>query len=440
MARASVISPYQKFWDLAGLIALSDGTVTFYQNQTTTLATVYSDPDLTVVQDNPYTLDSGGRIQGDVYFDDTLSLLLKDSNGASQYTMDNVTCFDPSAAFSEWNEFTVYGDGGSNIVTGPDGNYYVSIQDNNEGNTPATSPLWWLQINFFPGTSAGVARIEAISEITPANQAIIVGNGATWVGTTLAALTPNFLGGLVTSNAADADHDITVTAGRCNNSTNALSLNLAAAITKQIDATWVAGNNAGGLASGASLGNDTWYHVFVILVGSTVDVMFDTSVSCANGVANNAVTSFRRIGSVLTDGSANILPYFQSGDEFTWDAMVQDVNANDPGESAVTATLSVPIDVAVLAKFYGAVESGSATQDASLLFTALTQTNQVPSIAISNISIFAQTVDTNNFGALLYVETDTSAQIRYRLTVTSTATTDFTITVNTVGWIDFRGR
>lgn len=441
MSRASVISPYQKFYGLDGLTSLSLGTITFYFNETTDLATIYEDSDLTVVQDNPYTLDAGGMIQGDVHFEGSLSLLVKDSTGAEIRTIDNVTCFDPVAAFSAWNEFAIYGEGGPNIVTASDGNYYVSLVPDNEGNDPISSPSEWELISFFPGTSAQAARVAEIGAISPANQALIIGTATGWEGTTLAAITPNYLGGLQTSvNVTDPDHDIDVTAGRANNSANTLTIALTAAMTKQIDATWAAGTNQGGLASGASLANNTTYHVFVVLVGGVGDVMFDTSVTCANGVANNAVTSFRRIASIYTDGSANIVKYFQSGDEFTLDVMVQDVNTNDPGETAVTAALSVPSGIAVLSKVTAALQSASSTKSGSLLLTALKQTDTAPSGVIYNIFVLSQSVDDNVFGTLAFVETNTSAQIRYRLEVDATGTTDFTVMINTIGWIDKRGR
>jgi len=439
MARASVISPYTKFWDSVGLTPLSGGMVTFYLNMTTTPATIYSDPDLTVVQTNPYTLDDGGRIQGDVYFAGTLSLRLADSTGGDPYTIDDVTCFDPTSAFSDWNEFTTYGDGGANIVTASTGDYYVSIQAANTGNDPISSPLWWQQIEFFPGSATDIARLEAIGALTPSEQALIIGTGSTWTSILTAAAIPNYLAGLeLSNNVSDADHDIDISAGRCANSTNTLILPLTA-FTKRIDATWAAGTGNGGLASGASLSNNTWYHVFVVRVGSAVDAMFDSSVTCANGVANNAVTSFRRIGSVLTNGSANIIPFFQDGDVFTWDVMVQDVNTTDPTENAVTSTLSTPLGVVCLANLAAFLSSSSATQDGALLLTALAQTNTVPSSAVSNISIFSQAA-LNTFSAYAQVATNTSSQIRYRLTVTSTSTTLFTVTLHTIGWLDFRGR
>ena len=92
-----LINPYQKFEDEAGA-PLENGTVTFYTNLTTTLATIYSDEALTIAQSNPYPLDAAGRIAGDVKFIGTMTLTIKDRLGAFVRTIDNVkNKYDPSA-------------------------------------------------------------------------------------------------------------------------------------------------------------------------------------------------------------------------------------------------------------------------------------------------------------------------------------------------------
>jgi hypothetical protein len=143
------------------------------------------------------------------------------------------------------------------------------------------------------------------------------------VGQAVAALassggvTPNkLISGLNTAYGTDTQHDVVIQPGVCTGQDDATVIELTSAITKQIDATWASGTNAGGLASGASLAANTWYHMFAVIAGGSADAMFDTSVTCANGVANNSVTFYRRIGSVKTDGSANILWYHQTGNYF----------------------------------------------------------------------------------------------------------------------------
>lgn len=151
--------------------------------------------------------------------------------------------------------------------------------------------------------------------------------------------------GLTLRNAADADHDITVLQGIAIDKTNTVPIRLGSLITKQIDTTWVAGNNAGGLASGVSLTNNTWYHVFVILDESTgtVDVGFDTSITAANLIADSGYDKYRRIGSVLTDGSANIIPFYQTANFFRWDS-VKTAYSNDFGSSGSVGLQNIDLD------------------------------------------------------------------------------------------------
>ena len=149
----------------------------------------------------------------------------------------------------------------------------------------------------------------------------------------------SYIAGLTLSNDADADHDILIAVGIAIDNTNGAVLELTTAITKRIDAGWAAGDDGGGLFSG-SAANDTWYHIHLIKKDSdnSIDAGFDTSVTAANIPAG--YTAFRRLGSVLTNGSANIIGFSQNGDEFLWDVPVSDYSANNPGTSAVLRALT----------------------------------------------------------------------------------------------------
>ena len=423
----------------------------FFSPGTLTAKDTYSDNGLTTPNTNPLILSASG-LQPNVFLSGSYRVVLAPSTTENSvitggtFTSDDIVwdrddVNSVSVPFSPWSASITYGDGADNIVTGSDGNYYVSIVGSNLNNDPISSPSEWQPISFFFGSTAGVTRLEQIGALTPTNQHVIVGDGSAWTTSLFPGLVPNFLGGLNTSNSSgDADHDITVAAGRCNDSTNALSMALSSARTKRIDATYAAGDSNGGLASGASLTNATWYHIFVVSIGGVIDVMFDTSVTCANGVANNAVSNFRRIGSIKTDGSANIVPYLQSGDEFTWSVTVQDAADTNPTETAVSKTLNVPLGVSTVAKFYGAVTSSDAATACVALFTSLSQTDTAPSATTFHIRTEIQSA-AQTFGQLFYVASNASSQVRYRVNmITGSTTTAITVIINTVGWIDSRGK
>lgn len=176
-------------------------------------------------------------------------------------------------------------------------------------------------------------------------------------------LPDNYLTGFIMSNDTDADHDINITAGQCSDSTNTASI-ARTEITKQIDAVWVAGDDAGGFpsagGSGLTLANDTWYHFFVILNPTTgaVDAGFDSNIDAsvllnADNAGGAGYTKYRRVenGSVLTDGAANIVGTQWVAGVCYWDNPPLDVNAVATGTALQTHTLSIPPDVSVLVHF-----------------------------------------------------------------------------------------
>jgi hypothetical protein len=66
------------------------GLVTFYNNKTTTKATIYSDELLTVPQSNPYELDANGILDGDVRYSGKLTVSVSNSDGSDVKPHDDV--------------------------------------------------------------------------------------------------------------------------------------------------------------------------------------------------------------------------------------------------------------------------------------------------------------------------------------------------------------
>ncbi len=95
----NVINPYQTFKDSTGEVRAA-GIITFYDNLTTNLASIYSDEALTVAQSNPYTLDASGRIIGDVKYAGLLTLKIQNEDLSDIRTDDNVATLETSLAVS----------------------------------------------------------------------------------------------------------------------------------------------------------------------------------------------------------------------------------------------------------------------------------------------------------------------------------------------------
>ena len=226
----------------------------------------------------------------------------------------------------------------------------------------------------------------------------------------------------VISNDTDADHDINITAGYMPSSDGAIILRLGAEITKQIDATWAAGDDAGGLFSG-TVANSTWYHFFLIQKDSdgSIDAGFDTSVTAAN--IPSGYTAYALVHSVLTDGSANIRPFTQIYDRIIFTTPIRDVNDASPGTTANTATLSTPTGYVTEAFL-----RGNGTANSHIIYvSALAQTDSAPSDTAAPLKTFGGgAADTSN---AFSVYTNTSAQIRYRSSSDAT-----TVVIVTDGW------
>jgi hypothetical protein len=196
--------------------------------------------------------------------------------------------------------------------------------------------------------------------------------------------------GLNIANGTDASHDIDISAGACRDSTNQTIITLPTGLTKQIDAPWAEGTDAGGFPSGLTLetsvvaranstayslgdkidpGNGSYwwecttagtsdtsepdgysdgsttvtdgtavfeavtkdfYRVFTIknVSSGAVDAGFDTSATAANLLADaTGYTKYRQIGWVLSDGAGGIVPFVYQGDNvYVWDAPVENIN------------------------------------------------------------------------------------------------------------------
>lgn len=243
----------------------------------------------------------------------------------------------------------------------------------------------------------------------------------------------------ISNNGTDPTNDIDITAGSRRDITDSVNI-IGAASTKRLDASWSVGSGNGGLFSG-SIANTT-YHVFAIMRPDTgvVDYGFDTSVSAANRPAS--YTYYRRIASIVRTSDA-IKPFVQDGDRFMWKTPITDVSANNPGTSAVTRTLTLPTGIRVGAEitvsglgnpnsntagFGGIYISDLALDDVAADVTGASTLSvyvQMTSAAVANIQL----------GTSITCMTNTSAQIRSRVAVSSSAATLY---ICTKGWIDPR--
>jgi hypothetical protein len=256
----------------------------------------------------------------------------------------------------------------------------------------------------------------------------------------LTQLSRGHIDGFITSIGTDTEHDIDIAVGSARDSSNGSDIKTSSVITKQLDVDWVAGSAAGGFPSGLTLAVDTWYHMFMILNNDmvTVDAGFDSSITATNLLTDaSTYTDFRRIGSVLTNGSSNIIAYKQYEDRFIWDFAINDISLTNFGSTQQTMTLSVPPDVQVWADITMTQrELSSSTRRQGVYGTGeMDLTGVSPGGTTSDFDKKGVDHITPNLALLL--KTNTSSQVRYKAESTGG---DGGVKVRTHGWQDPRGK
>lgn len=278
-------------------------------------------------------------------------------------------------------------------------------------------------------TASGTTLSRTVTKSTNSNAAITLSGTAEVFVTARAEdfLDPTYLPGVISgltlsNNAADATNDIDITAGSATSEDQTRFMKLASGLTKQLDATWSAGTNAGGRFT-ASISDTTW-HVFLISNGTTTDVGFSSSVVPTGDANYPSGYAYRRIGSIIRASSA-ILGFIQDGNWFQHKLMVVDQSgAANPGASAVLRNVTVPSGIRVLAKLHVALTAAD-----YLLVTDPSTTDELPLAGTS------MQFSTAGISEGYDVMTSTSAQVRTRLN----SGTAVTLRMATRGWFDARG-
>lgn len=114
----------------------------FFENGTTTPKTIYQDKAGTIPHTNPVIADSSGSF-APIFLDGLYRVELRSNANIVQpgWPIDNVGQDSAVVPFGPWVEILPYNTG--EVVTGSNGNWYRSLEDNNLGNNPVSSPSKW---------------------------------------------------------------------------------------------------------------------------------------------------------------------------------------------------------------------------------------------------------------------------------------------------------
>lgn len=291
-------------------------------------------------------------------------------------------------------------------------------------------------------TTAGTTLTRTVTKSTNANAAISLS------GTAEVFITPRAedllqVAGLLfglTLSTAGASATFGIAAGRAVDSTVIDLMILASAYTKTT-AAWAVGTGNGsfdgtGAAPTATAGS---YHVHLIKRPDTGVVDILTSNSATAPTLPTNYTLFRRIGSMKTNGSFQWIAFIQDGDLFQWvGGAVADVLATNPGTAAVTRTLSVPTGINVIAQLQVGFSTSVLTSNpAGILISDLAVSDIAASTANATALNYASSGTAANYYTAAQCRTNTSAQVRSRMQISDA---NIQININTVGWVDRRGR
>lgn len=367
---------------------------------------------------------------------------LEDFN-AAMYTNGQLSAYLHQIGIAEYNAAQEYHIGSLCNVAGV---VYSSLINTNVGNTPASSPAQWREL-YAPATETLRGSVElatAAETIAGVSQALAthplgVAAAITAAISASVKLPAGYIFGFKLSNNSGAPNTtLDVAAGFARSTDNTVDVTLSAGLSGILQAAgvWTAGNNQNKLDTGAKAVS-TWYHTYSIRKTSdgTGDILFSLSASAPT--MPSGYSGFRRIGSIRTDASGNIVAFSQLGDRFLLKTPILDVNnVTWPTGSRTLYTLTVPTGVQVLAMTN--ITFGTVSSVESIYVTSPDVNDLAPSITLAPLATSRAILGASTTGAnQFYNETrvNTSSQIGVR-------STNGTINgyIATVGWVDDRGR
>jgi hypothetical protein len=203
------------------------------------------------------------------------------------------------------------------------------------------------------------------------------------------------------------------------------------ALTKKLNANWVAGTNQGGLDTG-SKANSTWYHCYGIYNPTTLtsDFLFSTGATTPTTLPSG-YTKFKRVGSVKTNGSGNIIGFLQSGFYFFLKSPVLEFSDSSTTTAALV-TLTTPLGIKAISILSTTAGTAPGSTKIVRIFSP-DATDATPDASNTNggyIQTSGSTTDVYLGSGNILVPTNTSSQVYHRASVSTS------ITINTQGWID----
>ncbi len=208
----------------------------------------------------------------------------------------------------------------------------------------------------------------------------------------------------LTNNAVDANNNMDFGAGVFQFDDGS-GMSTFAALTKELDGTWVAGTNQGGLDTGAKAA-DTWYYMYAIYNPTTgaADALFTATYGAPTMPAGFTKKAY--VGALLTGAAGNILPgnfqYRRDGSyRFIFNDRITDYTTSTPPSTSTAVAITAPIFGDAILNVTYLDNDGASSY---VILNEESQTDIVPSYdtatVVSNSSYYSKNADfTINVGA-----------------------------------------
>lgn len=237
----------------------------------------------------------------------------------------------------------------------------------------------------------------------------------------------------IANNVSDANNDIDFGAGVFQFDDGSGQA-VATALTKRFDATWVAGNNQGGLDTG-SKANNTPYYIYAIYNPATLVSDFLATATKGSPTMPSGYTKKKYIGAFFTDGSANIrggtwtIGLNEYRFEYNISSAIVDVNVSSITTANRTLyNLSCP--VSSLAIFTFVVSTTTANNGYKLIY--LSNNSQPDNNTVANIIFSQGAVENVNYSQYYEKQLGSTSQIGIRGNAA-----DPDVSINTIGWKEY---
>lgn len=299
--------------------------------------------------------------------------------------------------------------------------------------TQAATPVFHLtSVSLAPSKYIAKTYVDAKGDLitasaadTPAllsagsNGSVLMARSADSKGLAYVAALNKAIYGLTYANSAgDATNDIDIAAGGCMDATGAYWITLSA-ITKQLDAAWAVGTNAGGLDTGTIANTD--YYIWAIARSDTgvTDALFSTSATAPTMPTNydykRLIGWFKRSGGTIV--AFKTYEMAGGGLSFEWAVPRLDINlATTLTTSRRTDALSVPLNFSVVAHINFNINHG-VTPFYAWIYNP-DQTDSAPSNTAAPLSNVNYPVSGENIGSLR-VRTSATGTIAARASATN---------------------